>query len=143
MRALLMNSVAAGVLSSASVAGLRRALQPIPGLTLLVVFGSRARGEASADSDWDLGFLGEAELDHGLLMEVVTRAVGTDRVDLVDLSRATALLRFRAARDGVPVFEHAPGRFIDYQEDATLAWCDLEPVLRRAYGGVLEDLVAK
>jgi len=138
-----MNSAAAGVLSSAPVAGLRRAIQPIPSLTLLVLFGSRARAEASADSDWDLGFLGEAELDQGLLMEAVTRALGTDRVDLVDLSRATALLRFRAARDGVPVFECAPDRFLDYQEEATLAWCDLEPVLRRAYGGVLADLVAK
>ena len=69
-------------------------------LRLLVLFGSQARGEARPDSDWDLGYLAGAGFDpDALLLDLVTR-LGTDRVDLVDLARAGAQLRFKAAAEG-------------------------------------------
>jgi len=111
------------------------------GLDLLVLFGSRARGEARPDSDWDFGYLADERFDPLDLLPPLVAALGTDRIDLVDLRRAGALLRFRAARDGRPIFEARPGRFEEFQLEAADFWCDVEPVLRRAYGDLLAELV--
>ena len=62
---------------------------------------SRARGDGAPDADWDIGIVGPVDIA-GLAADL-TAALGTDDVDLVHLDRASALLRFRAARDGVPL----------------------------------------
>jgi uncharacterized protein YutE (UPF0331/DUF86 family) len=111
-----------------------------PQLAVFALFGSRARGEAAEGADWDLGYLAEGPLDVDALRGNVMDTLGTDRVDLVDLARASNLLRFRAARDGVLIHESRPGAFEDFQVEATLQWCDMEPVLRRAYDDVLDGL---
>ena len=101
------------------------------GLSLLVLFGSRARRESREGSDWDLGYLGGPEMDtSALLLDVVT-ALGTDRVDLVDLARAGAQVRFRAA---------AEGAFERFWLEAVSFWCDAEPVIRMGYADVLTRL---
>ena len=110
------------------------------GLQLLVLFGSRARGEATAGSDWDLGYLGEPSLDRdGLLADLVASA-GTEAIDLVDLDRAGGLVRFRAARDAVVLFETGAGTFARFWFDAVSYWCDMGPIIRAGYEGILEDL---
>jgi len=111
------------------------------GLELLVLFGSRARGEARHGSDWDFGYLADKRFDPLDLLPPLVTALGTDRIDLVDLRRAGALLRFRAARDGRPIFEARPGRFQEFQLEAADFWCDVEPVLRRAYDALLAEWV--
>lgn len=105
-----------------------------------MLHGSRATGHAHAGSDWDLGVLGGAGLDLDGLRVALTEALGTDDVDLVDLAHATALLRFEAARGGRCVFERQPGAFEAFVLEATLFWCDIEPVLRRAHADVLDRL---
>jgi len=110
------------------------------GLTLLVLFGSRARGEVSARSDWDFGFLPDGSLDRLPIMAALAEAVGSDRVDLVDLSRASGLLRYRAAREGVLVYEAQPGIFDRFRFEAARFWYDAEPVLRPGYDALLERL---
>ena len=111
-----------------------------PGLRLLVLFGSRARGEATARSDWDLGYLGGPPLDRdGLLADLVV-AAGTEAIDLVDLDRAGGLVRFRAARDAVVLFEAGDGSFARSWFDAVSYWCDMGSIIRAGYEGILEDL---
>ncbi|MBI3783130.1 MAG: nucleotidyltransferase domain-containing protein [Deltaproteobacteria bacterium] len=110
------------------------------GLTLLVLFGSRARGEASAHADWDFGFLADGLLDPLALMAALAEVVGSERLDLVDLARASGLLRFRAARDGVLVYEARPGSFNRFRFEAARFWYDAEPVLRPAYEALLDRL---
>lgn len=117
---------------------LQRVGERTRGLALLVLFGSRARADATERSDWDVGFMGEVDAEQ--LRVELTRAVGTDSVDVVDLARAGALLRFRAARDGRALVEATPGAFDAFRERAALFWCDVEPVLRDAYDGVLAGL---
>lgn len=112
----------------------------LSGLRLLLLHGSRARGEAGARSDWDCGYLADEQLDPTALHLGLSAALGTDAVDLVDLARASALLRFRAARDGVPLLEHPAGAFEDFQLDATLFWCDAGPTIRAAQDDVLAGL---
>lgn len=111
-----------------------------PGLRALVLHGSRARNQAAPHSDWDFGYLADDNTDVAMLHTRITEILGTDAVDLVDLSTASALLRFRAARDGVALFELEPGSFLEFRETATRFWCDVEPVLRKAYADVLAAL---
>jgi len=111
-----------------------------PGLRLLVLFGSRARGDARVESDWDLGYLGDAGLDPDALLLDLVKSLGTDRVDLVDLARAGAQIRFRAASEGRAVHEAEAGVFDRFWIDAVDFWCDVEPLLRAGYADVLARL---
>lgn len=109
---------------------------------LLVLFGSRARDEVHAHSDWDFGYLGEDRFDEELLRAGFMEILGTDKIDLVDLSMASALLRFRVAAEGKCVFESTPGRYQRFQIEAATFWCDIESVLRHAYAQILEKVKA-
>jgi uncharacterized protein len=111
-----------------------------PGLRLLVLFGSRARGEAGPDSDWDLGYVaGEGFDPYALLGDLILR-LNTERVDLVDLERANGLLRYRAAAEGRPLHEAAPGEFESFWFDALSFWFDAEPILLTGYDEVLDRI---
>ncbi len=110
------------------------------GLRLLILFGSRARGDAHARSDWDFGFLAGRGFDPDELLTRLTILLWTDRIDLVDLSLAGGLLRFRAASDGKILFETTAGTFERFWLEAVSFWCDAGPVLEEAYEAVLEGL---
>lgn len=132
----------AGTVHRVTVDILRRALDGAPaaaGLELAVLHGSRARGDGAATADWDLGVLGD-DLDLAALTAALTAALGTDAVDVVDLARASALLRYRAARDGIAVHERVAEAFVRFQIEATLFWCDVGPVIRAAGDDVLAGL---
>jgi predicted nucleotidyltransferase len=107
---------------------------------LLILHGSRARGDNTLASDWDFAFLAEPSLDVIGLSLAITTTLGSDRVDLVDLATASALLRYRAGRDGVALIERTPEAFLDFRLEATLFWCDVEPVVRAAHDDVLAVL---
>jgi Polymerase beta, Nucleotidyltransferase len=105
-----------------------------------LLFGSRARGNASSLPDWDFGYLADDGMGLPTLLGALVAAVGTDRVDLVDLQRASGLLRYRAARDGHTVFEASPGLADRFRLEAADFWCDAISVLRRGYEDVLVEL---
>jgi predicted nucleotidyltransferase len=110
------------------------------GLTLLVLFGSRARGDAGANADWDFGFLADSSVDPWVITAALAETVGSERLDLVNLERASGLLRYRAARDGVLVYEARPGIFDRFRFEAARFWYDAEPVLRPGYDAILDGL---
>jgi len=116
---------------------LRAVARASSGLELLVVFGSRGRGEAHPGSDWDFAFRGTESLDVGKLHADLAAALGTDRLDLVDLDRAGGLLRYGVARDGVPLFEAYPHAFEQFWLHAVDFWCDAQHVLVPAYESIL------
>jgi len=111
-------------------------------IRLLVLFGSRARGAVHAHSDWDFGYIGDDQPDEDLLRDRLMQILGTDRIDLVDLSKASALLRFKVAAEGNPIFEDTTGLFQQLQIQSASFWCDIEPVLRRTYAQILERVKA-
>jgi len=111
-----------------------------PGLELLVLHGSRARGEAHSASDWDFAYLADAVFDPAALVARIVAAVGSERVDLADLSRASGLLRYRCARDGVIVYERDGGAFERFQLRAIAFWLDMAPVVRAELDARLERL---
>lgn len=110
------------------------------GVLLAVLHGSRARGEAGPRSDWDVAVQVGRSSDIAAVAARIAEVVGTDAVDVVDLERTSALLRYRAARDGVLLYEHGVGAFLDFRIAATLFWCDTGPVVRAAQERVLADL---
>lgn len=125
------------------IAALREPAGRHSGLRLLLLFGSRARGDASDGSDWDFGFLadpGLAAFDPDRLLTDLAGALGTERIDLADLSRAGALVRFRAARDGIVISERDDTVHARFWNDAVGFWCDAGPVIQSGYEGILERL---
>lgn len=122
------------------VAALRCLAERTQGLDLLMLFGSRARGDSHDASDWDFGYLASGDIDYPALLTGIVQAVHTDRVDLVDLTHASGLLRYRAARDGVVVFEARPRLAEAFRLDALDFWCDAGPLLQQGYAAVLAEL---
>lgn len=110
------------------------------GVQVLVLHGSRARGDGGPGSDWDFGVLTDGTTDLAALVAALTSLLGTDAVDLVDLRRASALLRYRTARDGVVLAERPEGAFREFQLEAVHFWCDVGPVIRAAQDDVLAAL---
>jgi predicted nucleotidyltransferase len=118
---------------------LAQAADAAPGLQLLVLHGSRARGTSHERSDWDFAYEGNADFDVDAFLATLADLLKVDRIDLVDLARAGALLRHRVARDGVTLFERTPGRFERFWLDAVHTWCDLAPVLEPLYEQALAE----
>ncbi len=119
---------------------LRNAARRASGLELLVLFGSRARGDAHTGSDWDFGYLATPAADITALLSTLVELTGSDRVDLVDLARAGGVLRFRAARDGRVLYEGTPGRGDAFRLEATHFWCDMAPIFGPGHADVLARL---
>lgn len=71
-----------------------------------VLFGSRARGDASVGSDWDIGVLGPAPV-RGAVIERIRADLGDlrtlHRFDVVDLAGTPAPFRAAALRDSMPL----------------------------------------
>jgi len=128
--------------ASPNARDLIQAIGPIaaPGLQLLILHGSRARGDAHDRSDWDLAYRGDPRFDPDVLLAALADRLKADRIDLVDLDRAGALLRYRVARDGVVLFEQDAGHFQRFWLGAVDTWCDFAPVLEPLYAHVLEAL---
>jgi predicted nucleotidyltransferase len=102
---------------------------------LVVLFGSAARAfagglERRAPEDVDLGVLGaqpgHTALDTAALTNRFIRALGAQDVDVADLGRADPLLLMLVARDGVPLFEAAPGEFGRFVSLAARRYADTQ-----------------
>jgi predicted nucleotidyltransferase len=111
-----------------------------PALRMLILFGSRARGDAWARSDWDLAYVGDPGFDADGLLSRLATVLAADRIDLVDLERAGGQLRFRVARDGRVLHVDDETRFERFWFDAVSFWCDAEPIVRRGYDDLLAEL---
>lgn len=95
-------------------------------LRLLVLHGSRATGTHHEGSDRDLCYLADGPIDVETLHARLTTVLGTDAVDLVDPDRASAVLRFRAARDGRPSLAERLGRAAGFRNVIVHADADLD-----------------
>lgn len=92
-------------------------------LRLVVLFGSIARAE-SRPADVDIALRGFGALDLVALTNQLTRKLGCQQVDLVDLSTADPLLMALVARDGVVLYEHEAGEFDRFASLAARRFAD-------------------
>lgn len=119
---------------------LRQLAAATRGLEVLLLYGSRATGQDHVGSDWDLGYLGEASLDVDDLRRRLVLLLQTDDADLVDLERASGLLRYQAARDGQLIHAASTAAYERFRLQAIDFWCELEPLLGKTYKDVLAGL---
>lgn len=81
-------------------------LKRLSGLRLLYLFGSQASGDARPDSDWDIAFLADGNLDNVSrwhIAEELAAELGQD-VDLVDLKEASTVLKMQIVMNGRLLF---------------------------------------
>lgn len=111
------------------------------GVEALALHGSRARGDGHPGSDWDFAYLPApgASVDHLGLLGALIDVLGTDDVDLADLSRASGLLRFHVARDGRLLFERTDDVFFRFRFEAARFWFDIAPLVRQASDARFRD----
>jgi len=101
-------------LSADTEAALRR-IAAAEGLRLLVVFGSLAAGRGTSESDLDIGVLAaEGRAAVAAVERRVLEEALHPRLDVVDLTRGSALLAHMVARTARVVYEAAPGVFASF-----------------------------
>ena len=106
-----------------------------PPLRLALLFGSHARGRARPDSDVDIGVIPvDPELplhDELHLQARLERACGRP-VQLLRLDHAGTLLKWEAAKHGVPLLVRSPADRSRFVANAALEHAELAPALARA-----------
>lgn len=94
---------------------LQQTIAPIfaahPGVKLAWLFGSRARGTARKDSDFDFAVVGDFDL---LALRADLDKVLHREVDVVDLNRESLPLMKAVIEDGQLVYEGKPGALGDW-----------------------------
>ena len=111
----------------------------VPGLQLLVLFGSVASGCARRDSDVDVALLGGDSWQGLLLGAALGRVIRRDP-HVVDLASAPTALKYEVARTGVLLYEAEPFLWARFQAQAALLYFDLRPLRERCAEGVRRRL---
>src|SRR5438477_5043860 len=126
-----------------SLDSLRQAAARVAGelhCRLVLLFGSATRGPSP--EDLDIGLLGEGALELVAATNALTRTLGTQAVEVVDLARADPLLLMLAARDGVALYERSPGEFARFASLAARRYADTRK-FREAERQEVRDFIAR
>jgi predicted nucleotidyltransferase len=114
------------------LAGARTVLRAQADLVFSVLVGSRAKGTAHADSDWDIALQWTPGLDLWAVLastETLRRAlaqtlqVAESAVDLIDLRRANLAMRASVAEEGLPLSGEDS---LAWSQFLTRTWRELE-----------------
>ena len=129
-------------------------LEQIPYLKLLVLFGSRARDDHDANSDWDFAFLCDEEIRKqyekgsfdflriwGVLQQIYK--LGDDQIDAVDMAKCSDVLAHNIAKDGKILYELESGEFERFRQQKLMSKeqiQDLRQKQRESLRVTLEEL---
>lgn len=122
----------------------RKRLAPLfarPDLRLAVLFGSVAAGRPRAASDIDIGLIADCSVEE--LRPEVIRLLQTDRVDIVNLARASPLLAMAVARHGRALFERQGGVFASFVSLALRRYNDTAKLRRLREQGLQKFLAER
>jgi uncharacterized protein len=111
-----------------------------PDLQLVILFGSASKDLTHPNSDIDLAFLFDGPADVLALTNEVSRLVGTDKVDIIDLRRASPLLSHAVATEGRLFYERVAGSFQVFRSLAFRRYVDTKK-LRDARAGVVRNFL--
>ncbi len=103
-----------------------------PEVDALLLYGSRAREDHHEGSDWDFAVLPAPgqDVDRFALYMELGDLLETDHVDVANVERASGLLRYHVARDGLLLFEREPRIFEAFTLRALRHWFDIAPIVR-------------
>jgi len=97
-----------------SIEEVKKRLTPLfkdQGLQIALLFGSSVTGEVHKHSDIDLALLYDRPVDILILTNRVIRYLRNDNVDVVDLRRASPLLKYSILKKGRLLYEKPLGTF--------------------------------
>jgi predicted nucleotidyltransferase len=106
---------------------IKKRLAPIfkdEGLKLVLLFGSAILGKVHKQSDIDIAFLFNRPVDILSLTNRIIRLLHADNIDIVDLSRASPLLKFSVVKNGKLLYERLPGMFNEFYSLAFRMYVD-------------------
>jgi predicted nucleotidyltransferase len=113
-------------------------LELFPDIEALYVFGSIARGEATAESDLDLAVLMATPIEPLVRFDMqrdLSARLGRD-VDLVDLHNANSVLRSEVVNGGVSLFQRDPMRTLEFEARVLGEYADLLDATRELRGDI-------
>jgi predicted nucleotidyltransferase len=122
--------------------------EQIPYLKMLILFGSRARCDTHAKSDWDFAALYDEKLREescnnrgfawfevpGILGEAFS--INSDEIDVVELNRCSPLLANFIARDGKLIYEQESGQFEQFVKTHLMNELELQELERQLYQSI-------
>ena len=115
-------------------------LKKIPYLKMLVLFGSRSKGNINANSDWDFAVLYDEEKYNsyikdnplaafaipGILGEIFK--INSDKIDIVELNHCSKLIAHFVARDGKVLYEEPGDEFDKFQQRVLLSNTEIKKI---------------
>lgn len=120
-----------------------------PTLKLLILFGSRARGDHSPSSDWDIAYLSDPSQEKGatwfpgadLLLTLSEHGqIPGDLIDLIDLSTCSDILAHFIAQEGQLIYEREPGEYERFRQQSLKAPAELKQFRQTQRDKVLQAL---
>lgn len=130
-----------------SIDDLKAVIAPIlaryPAVMAGYLFGSHARGAASADSDLDLALVGDSSRLRAIQIDLLAdlTVAGFDRVDLVFLDDVDIVLGFEAVSPNCPVYIGEGFDHGSYFSRILREYFDFEPYLRIHRAALKERLL--
>ncbi len=111
-----------------------------PAVLAAYLFGSTARQAGGPLSDVDVGVLADTGADAGevtgRLIDVLSRRLGTDRIDLVSLRELPLPVRYRVLRDGILLVCRDQAARERFTAETVLLYLDFQPLRERAFARV-------
>lgn len=123
--------------------------EKIPYLKMLVLFGSRARGDTHAKSDWDFAALYNEEMRQAYIQDntwawfqvphLLSEFFGISevKIDVVELDKSSQLIAHFVARDGKLLYEKEAGAFEAFRQKALKSDLEIKEI-RKALREKLE-----
>jgi predicted nucleotidyltransferase len=116
-------------------------LSDLPQVHLVYLFGSRVAGRIGPLSDYDLAVLIERAADEDQILARLThrlaRALDTDQVDVVSLSRAPITLAYAVIAQGERLYQRDVATRVEYEAKVMSLYGDYLPVLRAQRDDIL------
>jgi predicted nucleotidyltransferase len=136
-------------LPEVTFARIRDVLEAEPDIDVAACFGSAALGRLRDDSDIDIYVKlrpGVSWSPHQQLVLASALSAASGReVDLTfeDEGRTSVILRLEVARHGRLLHEARVGAWVELRARAMLAYCDIEPWMRRCGEGIRRMLASR
>ena len=117
-------------------------LPSLEGVRLAYLFGSRVESNLGPMSDFDVAVLVDRSADGSRLRARVAhelaRVLGTDRIDVVLLNRASIELAYAIVAQGKVLYEEDVATRVEYEATVLSRYGDFLPVLRRQRSDILQ-----